>query len=90
MELVIHRDAYIQFFERVHDAKLTPGFTNIELNVFNGLKDPATHTELVVLALYHQAIGRPYMRHMRSTTENALNLGAFHERVKDHCRAVIE
>ena len=57
--------------------------------MFNGLKDLATYTELVVLALYHQAIGRPYMKYMRSTTKNALKLGPFHKRVKDHCRAII-
>jgi hypothetical protein len=86
----VNRDLYLQFLKLVHDAKTAPGFTNIELNFFNGLQDPATLTELTVLALYAQAIGRPYMIHVRSVIENALELGNFHERVKNHCRAIIE
>jgi hypothetical protein len=57
--------------------------------VFNGLQDIATLTELAVLGLYAQAIGQPYMLHVRSVVENALTLGDFHERVKAHCRAII-
>jgi hypothetical protein len=69
---------------------MCPGFTNIESNVYNALHDIPTLTELVVLALYAQAIGRPYMRHVRVAGCSALDLGPFHDRVKEHCKAVIE
>ncbi|KAF8594924.1 hypothetical protein BDV93DRAFT_564910 [Ceratobasidium sp. AG-I] len=60
-ELLVNLDIYISFLQQVHDAKGTPGFTNIESNAFMGLQNIETLTELAVLALYAQAIGRPYM-----------------------------
>ena len=86
----MHLEKYIELLQLLHDAKSTPGFTNIELNLFKGLQDNLTLTELAVLGLYALAIGRPYMAHVRGTRQNALELGEFHDRVKNHCRAIIE
>ena len=86
----MHLEKYIELLQLLHDAKSTPGFTNIELNLFKGLQDDLTLTELAVLGLYALAIGRPYMAHVRGTRQNALELGEFHDQVKNHCRAIIE
>ncbi|KAF8599190.1 hypothetical protein BDV93DRAFT_560601 [Ceratobasidium sp. AG-I] len=88
-EVLVNLDIYISFLQQVHDAKGAPGFTNIESNAFMGLQNVETLTELAVLALYAQAIGRPYMVRVRSTLEKAVDLGAFHKAVKQHCRAII-
>ncbi|KAJ1309410.1 hypothetical protein OPQ81_006187 [Rhizoctonia solani] len=89
MMLILHLEKYKQLVRIICLAKSTPGFTNIESNVLKGLEDIPTLTELVVLVLYAQAIGRPYIKYVRSSHLNALTLGPFHERVKWHCRAII-
>ncbi|KAI0708898.1 hypothetical protein C8T65DRAFT_695745 [Cerioporus squamosus] len=61
-ELLTHLPHYIRFLELVRDKKTKPGFTKLEENVYRGLHDPATLTELAVLALYGQAVTHPYMR----------------------------
>ncbi|CUA76255.1 hypothetical protein RSOLAG22IIIB_12161 [Rhizoctonia solani] len=88
-ELILHTGTYIKLMETLRDAKVALEFTNIESNLFRGLHDIPTLTELAVMALYAQAIGRPYLRTVRSTALNALDLGSFHNRVK-HCQAIIE
>ncbi|TFK77818.1 hypothetical protein K466DRAFT_607657, partial [Polyporus arcularius HHB13444] len=64
-ELLINREHYIRFLELVRDHKVQPGFTNIEQNVYNGLQDPSTLSELAILAVYAQAVTHPYMRTAR-------------------------
>ncbi|KAJ7648668.1 hypothetical protein DFH06DRAFT_1095461 [Mycena polygramma] len=74
------------------EDKLGRSFTNVEKNVYDGLLDPATNTELLVLAAYGQAISRPYLGQVRGPNceyTNVLDLGPLHARVKDHCRAII-
>jgi hypothetical protein len=75
---------------QLFNAKTKSGFTSIEENIYNALNDWSTLTELAVLALYSQIISRPYMAYVRSYTSNALELGPFHERVKNHIRELIE
>ncbi|KAH7334604.1 hypothetical protein B0J17DRAFT_721003 [Rhizoctonia solani] len=89
MMLIVHLEKYKQLVCIVCLAKSTPGFNNIESNVLNGLEDIPTLTELVVLVLYAQAIGRPYIKYVRNSHLNALTLGPFHDRVKQHCRTII-
>ncbi|KAJ1309800.1 hypothetical protein OPQ81_006565 [Rhizoctonia solani] len=89
-ELILHLNTYIKLLETLRDAKVALEFTNIESNLFRGLHDIPTLTELAVMALYAQAIGRPYLRFVRSTKLNALDLGIFHKQVKKQCRAIIE
>ena len=64
----------------------------MEANIFNGLHDSPTITELAVLAIYGQAISRPYMRAVRTAQakgENGLELGTLQRRVLTHIDALI-
>jgi hypothetical protein len=91
--LLTHLKLYIELMEWIRDGKEKPGFTNVEKNVYIGLQDPATQTELAVLALYAQAISHPYMRQVRGPgTEqvNMLDLGPLHFRVQDHIEKIIQ
>ncbi|RPD67579.1 hypothetical protein L226DRAFT_436448, partial [Lentinus tigrinus ALCF2SS1-7] len=78
-----------RFLELVRDHKEKPSFTNIEQNVYNGLQDPSTLTELAVLALYAQAVTHPYMRVAR-IRQNGLKLGSLHGELKTHITNVIK
>ncbi|CUA67986.1 Myosin-10 [Rhizoctonia solani] len=88
-ELILHLSNYIGLLLLLGDAKNNTGLTNIEQNLVDGLQDIPMLTELVVLALYGQAVGKPYMRHVRSAALNSMDLGPFHNRVKQHCQAII-
>jgi hypothetical protein len=91
-ELIKYLNLYIEFMEWIRDGKEKPGFTNIEKNIYNGLQDTPTQTELAVLILYAQAISYPYMRQVRGPgTENInmLDLGPLHSKVKAHLEKVI-
>ncbi|KAI0683197.1 hypothetical protein C8T65DRAFT_784880 [Cerioporus squamosus] len=91
--LLVYLPLYREFLEVVRDKKGDRSWTNIEQNVYDGLHDTSTLTKLCVLALYSQAVSHPYMRAVRGPDQlsaNILNLGPLHERVKAHCRAIIE
>jgi hypothetical protein len=90
IELLVNRHHYIRFLSQLFDSKTKSGFTSIEENIYNALNDWSTLTELAVLALYSQIVSRPYMAYVRSYTGNALELGPFHERVKNHIREPTE
>jgi hypothetical protein len=92
-ELITNHKLYIEFMKWIKNSKDKPGFTNVEKNVYNGLQDVPTQTELAVLALYAQAISHPYMRHVRGPgTEqvNMLNLGPLHLKVQKHLESIIK
>jgi hypothetical protein len=90
-ELITNRALYIEFVAFLEYSKTTPGLNHLEQNILAGLDDLPTQTELAVLSLYSQAISIPYIRHVRgSPTTNHLDLAPFHDRLKQHCRAVIE
>ena len=88
-ELLTHRQDYIHFLELIRDRKNKPGFTNLEENVWKGLHDPATLTELAVLTLYAQAITHPYMRVARQP-QNGLKLGPLHDQLKGYIQQLID
>lgn len=91
--LLVHLELYKEFMEQVRDSKKDIGFTNIEANVYKTLSDIPTLTEMAVLVLYSQAISHPYMRTVRNhkiAARNLLDLGPFHEKVKMHCRSIID
>lgn len=91
-ELITYLDEYIKFLEVVRDKKEKRNFNHMELNVYKGLQDYPTLTELAVLSLYSQSITIPYMRAVRgrgSEQTNILDLGPLHVSVKDHCRLII-
>ena len=92
VELVVRLEFYRQFLELVRDLKEKRNFTNIEQNIYLGLHDIPTLTELCVLILYAQAITHPYMRQVRgpnAAETNLLDMGPVHENVIAHCRAII-
>ncbi|KAJ7085171.1 hypothetical protein B0H15DRAFT_847342, partial [Mycena belliarum] len=65
---------------------------NVENNLRLALRDLPTLAELVVVILYYQAIGHPYMRCVRgpgTENTNALDLGPLHTEVCDHIRTLI-
>jgi uncharacterized membrane protein len=57
---LLYYEKFLEFLEFVRDSKKKHVFTNMEKNLYNALKDPATLTELAVLALYAQAISSIY------------------------------
>ncbi|KAF6743568.1 hypothetical protein DFP72DRAFT_1020212 [Ephemerocybe angulata] len=94
-ELLKHLEFYIRFLDGVRLRKQRPGWTNIELNLYNALHDEPTLTELAAMVLYAQSVVHPYLRVVRgadgdSTSTNVLNLGPFHQDVRDHCLKIIE
>ncbi|KAJ3831162.1 hypothetical protein F5878DRAFT_667849 [Lentinula raphanica] len=89
--LFLHTEEHIRFLEQVKLKKTKSGYTNIELNLVNGLKCVKTREEMAVLALVHQAITVPYMRVIRTADgQNALNLGPFHVEVREHVQKLID
>ncbi|THU76746.1 hypothetical protein K435DRAFT_596010, partial [Dendrothele bispora CBS 962.96] len=89
--LFLHDKHYIDFLETVKLTKNQPGWTNIEKNLVNALKCPQTRQELAVLGLVHQAITVPYLRVVRkSSSVNALDLGPWHEQVREHMQKLID
>ena len=79
---------FLLFMESVRDGKQKPGETNIEKNFTNALKDPATLTELCVLALYNVNVSRPFMQYVRSH-DNILELENFFQKKADFLQSVI-
>ena len=79
---------FLLFMESVRDGKQKPGETNIEKNFTNALKDPATLTELCVLALYNVNVSRPFMQYVRSH-HNILEFKDFFQKKVDFLQSVI-
>ncbi|TFK21326.1 hypothetical protein FA15DRAFT_573000, partial [Coprinopsis marcescibilis] len=91
-ELIVNLPVYLEFLLFVRDKKQARNFNHMENNIFLGLKDIPTLTELCTLALYSEAVSKPYMRLVRRGGKdrvNALDLGPVHSKVKNHCRAII-
>ena len=66
----------------------------MESNLWKALHDPATLSELAILALYGEAVSYPYVKAIRSTSEsgekqNMLDLGPLHQKVSTHIQAII-
>ncbi|KAF8059795.1 hypothetical protein FPV67DRAFT_1707711 [Lyophyllum atratum] len=86
-ELIVHLPYYLEFLLIVKDSKEKRNFNHMEKNVYAGLTDIPTLTELCVLTLYSQSISHPYMRSVRGSGDNEpnmLDLGPLHTRVKAH------
>jgi len=91
-ELLVRLDFYKQFLDVVRDLKEKRNLTNIEQNIYDGLHDIPTLTELAVLVLYAQAITHPYMCAVQGPTTskmNLLDLSSLHDKVMTHCRNII-
>lgn len=89
-ELIVHQDLYLEFLAFLKHFKTSSGLNHMEQNVLAGLKDPPTRTELAVLSLYSQTTSIPYIRRIRGSTTNHLDMAPFHDQLKQHCRKVIE
>ncbi len=89
-ELLCHLPLYIEFLELVRDKKDSMMWTNMELNLYNALHNPATLSELAILASYGEVISIPCLRRVRrDPTENGLTFGPYYQHVKDHCKKII-
>lgn len=65
--------------------KWSGSLNHLEQNVFKGLSDGPTVSELAVLALFGQAISKPYMCQVQLATlegKSIAELGNLHNRVK--------
>ncbi|SJL16076.1 uncharacterized protein ARMOST_19592 [Armillaria ostoyae] len=92
-ELIVHLLDHLDILEIIRYKKGTSSFTNLELNIYKGLKDTSTLMELVVMALYQQSVTHPYMRMVRGPGVeelNALELGPLHTDIRDHCQKIID
>jgi hypothetical protein len=90
--LIQHRTKILEFLEFIKDKKDKRIFTHMEKNLKKALEDIPTLTELAVLSLYSQSISCPYMRQIRgSGTEdiNMLERGPLHDKVRQHMEKVI-
>jgi hypothetical protein len=92
IELIISLDLWIEFLELIRDKKNAGTFNHMEQNIYKGLLDIPTLTELCVLVLYSQSISVPYVKaiHSPDGKQNVLDVGPLHDRVKVHCDAIIE
>jgi hypothetical protein len=59
--IIIHLENIKIYLCKMRDHKASQAFVNIQLNASNALNDVPTIVELVVLAVYGQAISRPFM-----------------------------
>ena len=57
--LLLHIDVFIKYLEIVRDCKTRPGLNHMEENVYKGLHDIPTLTEMAAMALYAQAVSKP-------------------------------
>ncbi|KAH6912232.1 hypothetical protein BKA70DRAFT_1535548 [Coprinopsis sp. MPI-PUGE-AT-0042] len=92
-ELIVNLALYLDFLLLIKDKKAARRFSHIEQNVFQGLNDIPTQTELCVLALYSEALSKPYMKQVRpggGDRVNGLQLSKLHLEVKVFCAKLIE
>jgi hypothetical protein len=90
-DLIRYLDAHIEYINIIRMSKQTATLTNIEYNVLQALNDMATRTELCAMALYTQAISKPYMKAVRGPkSDNVLDLGPLHELVREHIVKLIQ
>ncbi|KAH8822347.1 hypothetical protein DL96DRAFT_1748615 [Flagelloscypha sp. PMI_526] len=75
-DLLEFHDGITNLLEDVRDGKTKVSWTNLEKNIYNGLHDNPTLSELCVLTIYHQL--------------SALNLGPLHNDICSHCQFLIE
>jgi len=66
----------------------------MKANLWKALHDPATLSELAILALYGEAVSYPYVKAICTTSEsgekqNMLDLGPLHKKVSMHLQAII-
>ncbi len=88
--LMQHLPHFINFLKYIQVKKNVMRFSHMEENLWKALHCTATKTELCVLALYAQAVSHPYLKYLRGSGENMLDLGPFHLKVHNHINRIIE
>ena len=92
--LLLYLQFFRQFLEHLRITKQSGRLNHMEANLWKALHDPATLSELAILALYGEAISYPYVKAIRTTSEsgekqNMLDLGPLHMKVSTHIQAII-
>jgi hypothetical protein len=92
--LLLYLQFFQQFLEHLRITKQNGKLNHMESNLWKALNDPATLSELAILALYGEAISYPYIKIIRSTsesgeTQNMLDLGPLHQKVSTHIQNII-
>ncbi|KAF8601793.1 hypothetical protein BDV93DRAFT_414312, partial [Ceratobasidium sp. AG-I] len=92
-ELCTFHGAYIDYMEHIRQRKAAGTLNHLEANILKALNCPATLAELIVIALYGQAISKPYMRLVRTATaqgKGIAELAALHALVQVHLQSLID
>ena len=92
--LLLYLQFFQQFLEHLRITKQNGRLNHMENNLWKALHDPATLSELAILALYGEAISYPYVKTIRSTSDsgekqNMLDLGPLHKKVSIHIHTII-
>ena len=86
-EVLAHFETYVEFFKYIRGLRSYVGHNSMEDNIWNGLQDKCTLTEMAVMVLYQEAISHPYIIAVRGpglTGSNALDNGPLLQSVVDH------
>ena len=92
--LLLYLQIFQQFLEHLQITKQNGKLNHMKSNLWKVLHDPATLSELVILALYGEAISYSYIKTIHSTsesgeTQNMLDLGPLHQKVSTHIQNII-
>ena len=68
--LLLYLQIFREFLEHLRITKQNGKLNHMESNLWKALHDPATHAELVILALYGEAIFYPYVKKICTTSES--------------------
>ncbi|TBU36763.1 hypothetical protein BD309DRAFT_984732 [Dichomitus squalens] len=89
--LIAYLNLFLGLLSFVVDRKDSGEETNLERNVRAGLKDEPTLAEHCAMSLYSQAVSRPYMHAVHSSTHlNHLSLGPLHDHILTHIQRLID
>lgn len=91
--LVTYLSLYEELIAQVCDSKQKPGLNHVEKNVSKGLKCAGTITELIAMALYGVCVSWPYLRIVRGTSGqliNLLDLSEVHLKLPSFCEQIAE
>jgi hypothetical protein len=92
--LLLYLQFFRQFLDHLRITKQNGKLNHMESNLWKALHDPATLSELAILALYGEAVSYPYIKAIRSSSEtgekqNMLDLGPLHQKVSTHIQTII-
>ncbi|KAG2133325.1 hypothetical protein DEU56DRAFT_739092 [Suillus clintonianus] len=88
-EYLVNDTLYLTFLELVPLKKESRTSTNIEYNVYRGFTCLKTKQEMMSWATYNQCITHPYLRTIRNSTANILDLGPIHMKVISHLNHIV-